>query len=164
MARVTSNFSAAGQKYREDSTETREPVDVSRIGLMSRMATSYDDRHSGSDMDALAVMNDDILPESSSLGDTRYQRNVSAACVVSKRKTNQSKQFWLFRYQVQTLQCPFDKKAQVNVSARLTALHGLLRFDSTTIHEIKVCQVIIELERTSKLRQDKHRLRSARCV
>ena len=110
MARVTSKFSAAGQKCREDSTETRVPVDVSRIGLMSRMATSYDDRHIGSDRDALTVMNDDILPESSSPGDTRYQRNVSVACVVSKRKTNQSKQFWLFRYQVQTLQYPFDEK------------------------------------------------------
>lgn len=160
MARVISKFSAAGQKCREDSTETREPVDVSRIGLMSRMATSYDDRDIGSDMDALAVMNDDILPESSSPGDTRYQRNVSVACVVSKRKTNQSKQFWLFRYQVQNIRHPIDKDAQKAVSARLTALHRLVRFDSTAIHDINVLQVIIELlERTSELRQDNHRLR-----
>ena len=91
MARVTSKFSAAGQKCREDSIETRVPVDVSRTGLMSRMATSYDDRHIGSYMDELTVMNDDILPESSSLGDSRYQRNVSVACVVpSERLTSQS--------------------------------------------------------------------------
>jgi hypothetical protein len=121
---------------------------------------SYDDCHIGNDKDMLTVMNDDILPESSSPGDTRYQRDVSEVCIISKRKTNQSKQFWLFRYQVQTFQHPFDEEAQADVSARLTALHRLVRFDSTAIHKIKVRQVIIELlERTSELRRDKHRLR-----
>ena len=122
---------------------------------------SYDDCYIGNDNNTLTVMNDDILPESSSPGDTRYQRDVSEACVVSERKTNQSKQFWLLRYQVQTFQPPFDEKAQADISARLTALHRLVRFDSTAMHEIKVRQVIIELlERTSELRRDKHRLRN----
>ena len=45
---------------------------------------SYDDCHISNDKDTLTVMNDDILPESSSPGDTRYQRDVSEVCIVSK--------------------------------------------------------------------------------
>ena len=124
------------------------------------MARPYDDCHIGDNTDTLTVMNDDILPETSSPSDTRYQRDVSWIRDVSRRKTNRSKQFWLFRYQVQTFQHPFDQEAQTNISARLTALHRLVRFDSTAIHDINVLQVIIELlERTSELRQDNHRLR-----
>ena len=131
MARVTIILSAEGQKCCEDSTKARVAVDVSRTGLMSRVAMSYDDCNIGNEKDTLTVMNDDILPESSSPGDARYQRDVSWIHDVSERKTNQSKQFWLFRYRAQTFQHPFDEEALTNVSARLTALHRLVRFDST---------------------------------
>ena len=90
------------------------------------MATPYDEYYIGNDTDTLTVMNDDILPESSSPGDTRYQRDVSWIRDVSEQKTNRSKQFWLFRYQVQTFQHPFDEEVQTNVSTRLTALHRLV--------------------------------------
>jgi len=43
---------------------------------------------SANDTDTLAVMNDDILPGTSSPGDTRYQRDVSWIRYVSEQKTN----------------------------------------------------------------------------
>jgi hypothetical protein len=135
-------------------------LDLLRTGLLSKMATSYDDCHTGNDMGALTVMNDDILTESSSRNDTRYQRDVSWIQDLSGRRTNRSQQFWHFRYQVQKIQYPFHEQAQKDVSARLTILNRFVRFDCRAIHKIKVRQVIIELlERTSALKHDRYRLR-----
>jgi hypothetical protein len=92
--------------------------------------------------------------------DARYQRAVSWICEVLEQRTNQSKQFWHLRYQVQEIQSPFREQLQKDISARLTALHCLGRFDAKAIPQIKVRQVVKELlKRISKVKNDRHRLR-----
>jgi hypothetical protein len=61
---------------------------------------------------------------------------------------------------VQEIHPRFHEQSQKAISARLTALHGIGRFDTKAILQIKVRQVVEELlRRISELKQDRHRLR-----
>ena len=89
-----------------------------------------------------------------------HQRNVSVIKCNSNQKTNQFKQFWKLRYEVQQNQSLIDEKAQQIISFRLKALHRLARFNVGAIRETKVRQVLKQLlERSGRLRHDKRRLR-----
>ena len=48
------------------------PVDVLSAGLMSRIATSYNDYYIGNNIDTLTVINNNTLLELSSPSNTRY--------------------------------------------------------------------------------------------
>jgi hypothetical protein len=124
------------------------------------MAATNDDHHIGDDMDTLTVMNEDIVMGASSPNDARYQRGVSRIPEVLEQRTNQLKQFWYLRYQVQEIHPRFHEQSQKDISARLTALHRLSRFDAEAILQIKVRRVVKELlKRISRLENDRHRLR-----
>lgn len=61
---------------------------------------------------------------------------------------------------MQEIRPRFHEQSQMAISARLTALHGIGRFDAKAILQIKVRQVVKELlKRISRLKNDRHRLR-----
>ncbi|OBT42130.1 hypothetical protein VE00_08320 [Pseudogymnoascus sp. WSF 3629] len=100
------------------------------------MAATDDVCDVSDDMDTLTVMNEDGELEASSSNDVRYQRDV------------------------QEIRPRFDEESQMAISARLTALHSIGRFDTKAILQIKVRQVVKELlKRISDLKHNRHQLR-----
>jgi hypothetical protein len=116
-------------------------LDLLRSGRLSRLVADRDYCHDGDEWGGLAMMNEDILPELCSPNEARYQRYVSWIREGSGQRTNDSKQFWHLRYEVQEIPSPFHTQSQKDISARLTTLHRLSRFDTKAIHKVKLRQV-----------------------
>jgi hypothetical protein len=64
---------------------------------------------------------------------------------VAEQRANRLKQFGHLRYQVQVIHPRFHEQSQKDISARLTALHRIGRFDAKAILRIEARQVVKEL-------------------
>ena len=125
------------------------------------MALYSGGRQTGEDDESLTgMMTESTTMEPYHPNHATHQRNVSLIKSNSKQKTDQLKQFWKLRYEMQKKQSPFDEEAQRIISFRLTALHRLAMFNVGAIRETKIRQVLkqlLEPGRTPK--HDKRRLR-----
>lgn len=103
-------------------------------------------RQAGEDNESLTeMMTERTTTELYHPNHSTHQRNVSLIKSNSEQQTDQLKQFWKLRYEVQQVQSPFVEKAQEMISFRLTALHRLAMFNVGAIRETKIRQVLKQL-------------------